>query len=86
MECAKRRECYLWCDPDARAVADIEAQGLVGAVLEQLHPPTRLRHNVHVNDGGHLPTDGHVTFVIPFISNSHLRGSILSCDWQYPYL
>lgn len=39
----------------ADAVADVEAQRLVAAVLVQLHPAVGLRQDVHVDDGGDLP-------------------------------
>lgn len=38
----------------AHAVTDVEAQRLAGAVFVELHPPVRLREDVHVDDGGDL--------------------------------
>ena len=44
----------LWRHPDTGTVPDVEAQRLVRPVLQQLHPSTRLWHQVHVDDGRHL--------------------------------
>lgn len=41
--------------PHAHAVTDVEAQGLVGAVLVELHAAVGLGQDVHVDDGGDLP-------------------------------
>jgi hypothetical protein len=40
--------------PDARPVPDVEPERLVAPVLQQLHPPAGLRHQVHVDDRRHL--------------------------------
>merc|ERR1719322_1512163 len=41
-------------DPDTGSVTDVESQRLVGAVLQELHPPARLWNYVNIDYGGHL--------------------------------
>lgn len=42
------------CHTHADTIADVEAQGLVAPVFVELHPPVRLREDVHVDNGGDL--------------------------------
>ena len=45
----------LGCDAYTDPVADVEAQGLVGAVLVEPYSPVRLGQDVHINYGRDLP-------------------------------
>lgn len=43
------------CNLYTAAISYVKPQRLVRAVFEQAHPPTGFRHNVHIDNGGHLP-------------------------------